>query len=120
MLTLVGPNGAGKSTLLSALSGDRAPDHGTVTIDGQDVGGIRHAELARLRAVLTPENSVSFPFRVSKVVAMGCSHWARSMERRDDVAVVNVALDLRYQEDVMQVAKSMAAEYRANACMACR
>jgi len=159
VLALVGPNGAGKSTLLSVLSGDRAPDNGTVTIDGRDVGGIRHAELARLRSVLTQENSVSFPFRVSEVVAMGRSPWARSAESRDDVAVVNAALaatdvthlgarryttlsggekarvslarvlaqhtpivfldeptaslDLRHQEDVMRVAKTMAAEDRA-------
>jgi iron complex transport system ATP-binding protein len=159
ILALVGPNGAGKSTLLSVLSGDRAPDSGTVTIDGRDVGAIRHSELARLRAVLTQENSVSFPFRVSEVVAMGRSPWARLAESRDDVAVVNAALaatdvahlgdrryttlsggekarvslarvlaqhtpvvfldeptaalDLRHQEDVMQVAKAIAAEDRA-------
>jgi iron complex transport system ATP-binding protein len=159
ILALVGPNGAGKSTLLSVLSGDRTPDSGTVTIDGRDVGAIRHSELARLRAVLTQENSVSFPFRVSEVVAMGRSPWARLVESRDDVAVVNAALaatdvahlgdrryttlsggekarvslarvlaqhtpvvfldeptaalDLRHQEDVMQVAKAMAAEDRA-------
>ncbi|EAR23960.1 ABC-type hemin transport system ATPase component [marine actinobacterium PHSC20C1] len=93
VLTLVGPNGAGKSTLLAVLSGDRKPDSGTVTVDGRDIGGIRHAELARLRAVLTQENSVSFPFRVSEVVAMGRSPWARSIESRDDVAVVNQALE---------------------------
>nr|WP_010204834.1 heme ABC transporter ATP-binding protein [Salinibacterium sp. PAMC 21357] len=159
VLALVGPNGAGKSTLLSVLSGDRKPDSGTVTIDGRDVGGIRHAELAQLRAVLTQENSVSFPFRVSEVVAMGRSPWARAIESRDDVAVVTAALeatdvahlgerryttlsggekarvslarvlaqhtpvvfldeptaalDLRHQEDVMKVARSMAADGRA-------
>ena len=159
VLALVGPNGAGKSTLLSVLSGDRKPDSGTVTIDGRELGSIRHGELARLRAVLTPENSVSFPFRVSEVVAMGRSPWARSLESRDDVAVVNealevtdvahlgdrryttlsggekarvslarvlaqhtpvvfldeptAALDLRHQEDVMRVARSMAEDGRA-------
>jgi len=159
VLALVGPNGAGKSTLLAVLSGDRKPDSGTVTIDGRDVGGIRHGELARLRAVLTQENSVSFPFRVSEVVAMGRSPWAREVESRDDVAVVNealeatdvahlgdrryttlsggekarvslarvlaqhtpvvfldeptAALDLRHQEDVMRVARTMAQDGRA-------
>lgn len=93
VLALVGPNGAGKSTLLSVLSGDRTPDSGTVTIAGRAIGGIRASELARLRAVLTQENSVSFPFRVSEVVAMGRSPWARSIESRDDVAVVNAALE---------------------------
>ena len=93
LLVLVGPNGAGKSTLLGVLSGERRPSRGTVTFDGRELGGIRHAELARLRSVLTQENSVSFPFLVSEVVAMGRSPWARAIEGRDDIAAVTEAMD---------------------------
>lgn len=93
LLVLVGPNGAGKSTLLGALSGERRPSRGTVTIDGRELGGIRHAELARLRSVLTQENTVSFPFLVSEVVAMGRSPWARTVEGNDDIAAVAEAMD---------------------------
>jgi len=93
VLVLVGPNGAGKSTLLAALSGERAPSRGTVTIDGRDLRKLRHGELARLRSVLTQENQVSFPFRVSEVVAMGRAPWARAPEGRDDVTAVAEALD---------------------------
>jgi iron complex transport system ATP-binding protein len=93
VLVLVGPNGAGKSTLLAVLSGERAPSRGTVTLDGRELGGIRHGELARLRSVLTQENTVSFPFRVSEVVAMGRSPWARTVEGRDDIVAVAEALD---------------------------
>ena len=32
VVALVGPNGAGKSTLLSVLSGDRAPQSGTIRV----------------------------------------------------------------------------------------
>lgn len=159
VLALVGPNGAGKSTLLGVLSGERRPSRGTVTIDGREVGGIRHTELARLRSVLTQENAVSFPFLVSEVVAMGRSPWARTAEGRDDVQVVREAmdatdiahlarrrytalsggekarvslarvlaqrtpivlldeptasLDLRHQEDVMRIARGLAAEGRS-------
>ena len=73
VLVLVGPNGAGKSTLLGVLSGERRPSRGTVTLGGRDLAGIRHAELARLRSVLTQDNQVSFPFRVIEIVAMGRS-----------------------------------------------
>jgi iron complex transport system ATP-binding protein len=93
LLVLVGPNGAGKSTLLGALSGERRPTRGSVTIGGRELGGVRHAELARLRSVLTQENSVSFPFLVSEVVAMGRSPWARTAEGRDDIVAVAEAMD---------------------------
>jgi len=93
VLVLVGPNGAGKSTLLGVLSGERRPSRGAVHLDGRDVAGIRPSELARLRSVLTQDNTVSFPFRVSEVVAMGRSPWARTIEGRDDVTAVSEAMD---------------------------
>lgn len=93
VLVLVGPNGAGKSTLLGVLSGERRPARGTVTMNGRELSGIRHSELARVRSVLTQENSVSFPFLVSEVVAMGRSPWARTVEGRDDVTAVRQAMD---------------------------
>ncbi|MBN9239166.1 MAG: heme ABC transporter ATP-binding protein [Leifsonia sp.] len=92
VLVLVGPNGAGKSTLLGVLSGERAPSRGTVTLDGRPLSGIRHQELARLRSVLTQENTVSFPFLVSEVVAMGRSPWARTVQGRDDITVASEAM----------------------------
>jgi len=93
VLVLVGPNGAGKSTLLGVLSGERRPSRGAVHLDGRDVAGIRPSDLARLRSVLTQDNTVSFPFRVSEVVAMGRSPWARTIEGRDDVTAVSEAMD---------------------------
>ena len=93
VLVLVGPNGAGKSTLLDVLSGERRPTSGSVTYGDRDAGGIRAAELARLRSVLTQENTVSFPFRVVEVVAMGRAPWARTIEGRDDITAVTEAMD---------------------------
>ncbi|HWR86392.1 MAG TPA: heme ABC transporter ATP-binding protein [Rhodoglobus sp.] len=101
VLVLVGPNGAGKSTLLGVLSGERRPTRGIVTIDGEPVAGIRHADLARRRSVLTQENAVSFPFLVSEIVAMGRSPWARTEASRDDVAVVRQAME---RADVLHLA----------------
>jgi len=92
VLALVGPNGAGKSTLLGVLSGEHPPTRGSVTLDGRPIARIRSGELARLRSVLTQENTVSFPFLVSEVVAMGRSPWARTEESRDDVDAVSAAL----------------------------
>jgi len=159
VLALVGPNGAGKSTLLSVLSGERTPDAGAVTLGDRALGDHSPLELARLRAVLTQENTLSFPFRVREILEMGRSPWARTdrladddraltqaAERADvshlldrrftelsggerarvslarvlaqDTAIVlldepTAALDLRHQEDVLRVARELAADGRA-------
>ncbi len=45
MLALVGPSGAGKSTLVSLLLRFHDPRSGRVTVDGQDIRGVRLADL---------------------------------------------------------------------------
>jgi iron complex transport system ATP-binding protein len=92
ILALVGPNGAGKSTLLGVLSGDLAPTSGSVRFGERSIAELRPLELARLRAVLTQENTVTFPFRVREVVEMGRSPWARTPLAEDDSAAVSAAL----------------------------
>src|SRR4030095_7133199 len=34
---VIGPNGAGKTTLINQLSGELAPDAGTIRVDGRDI-----------------------------------------------------------------------------------
>ena len=93
LLALVGPNGAGKSTLLSALAGERRPDAGTVSVGERPVTDYEPLELARIRSVLTQDNAVSFPFRVSEVVEMGRSPWARTPAREFDDTAIRDALE---------------------------
>ncbi len=47
ILGLIGPNGSGKSTLFNCILGQQVPDRGQVTVDGQDVTGLRPSELNR-------------------------------------------------------------------------
>lgn len=49
-IAIVGESGSGKSTLLSLLAGLDAPTHGSVRVDGADLGALSEAELARFRA----------------------------------------------------------------------
>lgn len=93
VLALVGPNGAGKSTLLSVLSGERVPTAGRVYLDGRRIRDIESLELARMRAVLTQDNAVSFPFLVGQVVEMGRSPWIRMGDHQQDTAVMADALE---------------------------
>ena len=71
LVMVVGPNGAGKTTLLRALSGERAPSDGRVTLAGRALSQWRALELARARAVLPQNSTLDFPFSVTDVVLMG-------------------------------------------------
>ena len=89
---LIGPNGAGKSTLLAALAGDRAAAAGTVHLGSTPVARQSPKALARLRAVLTQEHTVSFPFPVREIVAMGRHPWVGSTEADHDDRVIDAAM----------------------------
>jgi branched-chain amino acid transport system ATP-binding protein len=47
VLGILGPNGAGKTTLFNIISGDVAPDTGSVLFDGRDVTKLRPHERCR-------------------------------------------------------------------------
>ncbi len=52
---LLGPNGAGKSTTCAVASGMLAATHGTITLAGRDITGLRSHQRARTGVVLAPE-----------------------------------------------------------------
>lgn len=91
---LVGPNGAGKTTLLHALAGLRAPDAGSVLLDGIPLSS--HAARARARRIgLVPQDTFdAFPDTVLEIALAGRHpHAARWRgESREDVAIARAAL----------------------------
>ncbi|WP_029616826.1 heme ABC transporter ATP-binding protein [Pseudorhizobium marinum] len=68
---VIGPNGAGKSTLMKVLSGEMAPDEGSVSYVGTEARLHAPAELAKRRAVLPQAVQLSFPFTALEIVRMG-------------------------------------------------
>jgi ABC-2 type transport system ATP-binding protein len=56
---LLGPNGAGKSTLMSLIAGLRAPEAGTLTLDGAPLTAANAA--ARLGLGLVPQHIALYP-----------------------------------------------------------
>lgn len=70
-VAIVGPNGAGKSTLMRVLSGDHRPDTGEVRLFGDAIRSLSPEKLSKRRAMLSQHVSVTFPFSVAEIVAMG-------------------------------------------------
>jgi sodium transport system ATP-binding protein len=73
---LLGPNGAGKTTTLRILTGLMAPDNGSVTVDGCDVGTDRFAVQSRIGVLpdsrglyprLTPREHIDYFGRLQGV-----------------------------------------------------
>ena len=60
--SIIGRNGAGKSTLIRTLAGLRAPDAGSITLNGKPLSAWPLAELARSRAFLAQSRSDAFGY----------------------------------------------------------
>ncbi len=91
---VIGRNGAGKSTLLRALAGMRAPDGGTVLLDGRPLAQWPLLQLARRRAFLAQSRSDAFAYRVMETVLMARHpyHADRYWEGSDDHLAAEAAL----------------------------
>lgn len=101
-VALVGPNGSGKSTLLGGITGDLEATTGSIEIDNTSITELDNLDLAKLRAVMTQQVSVSFGFAVREVVQMGRSPWRGTEASNNDDAVVNQCLqdmDIVYLAD---------------------
>nr|WP_211659141.1 heme ABC transporter ATP-binding protein [Phytoactinopolyspora halophila] len=94
VLALVGPNGAGKSTLLSVLTADVMAGAGDVELYGRPVASWSPVAAAMRRAVLLQQVTVSFPFTVAEVVAMGRAPWTNTARERDDGEAIAEAMRL--------------------------
>ena len=62
-VAVMGASGSGKSTLLNVLGGLLAPDYGTVTVDGMDLGSMSDASLTVYR-----RDRVGFIFQMFNLV----------------------------------------------------
>jgi branched-chain amino acid transport system ATP-binding protein len=58
---VIGPNGAGKTTLMRVISGILPMQGGTMSIDGQDIGGLPAHRVVERGIAHVPENRRLFP-----------------------------------------------------------
>jgi branched-chain amino acid transport system ATP-binding protein len=65
-IAVLGANGAGKTTLLRTISGLITPSQGSVTFDGQSIGGMAAHRTVGLGLAMVPEGGRLFPFMTVK------------------------------------------------------
>ena len=87
-VAIVGPNGAGKTTLFKTISGQVAPDAGSIHFEGQDLLKLHPRERAHLGIAHVPEGrqvfsnlSVFENLEMGATPARGRKEWARNLER---------------------------------------
>ena len=104
MVVIIGPNGAGKSSLLKLLTGFHSPTHGECLLEGLDLRKWQHNALAKKRAVMKQQSSLSFAFTVEDVVAMGRSPYGAEHKQQaiEEALAQTDCLELR-QRDFRQL-----------------
>jgi len=56
IVSVIGPNGAGKTTLFNVITGLYTPTAGTITLNGQSLGGLRPNRIVRFGVARTFQN----------------------------------------------------------------
>src|SRR5262249_19667631 len=79
--------------LIAALAGERRPQSGRVTLDGDAITALPAALLARRRAVLPQSTALAFDFTVAEVVALGCLPFVGSEQALVDEAALAAACE---------------------------
>ncbi|MCM8536764.1 MAG: heme ABC transporter ATP-binding protein [Lentisphaeraceae bacterium] len=87
VMALLGPNGAGKSTLIKIMSGELAPDFGSIFINDKKLADWNPLNLAKHRAVMPQKSSLSFDFKVLDVVLMGRTPFNQGWDSKNDLEI---------------------------------
>lgn len=106
IVALVGANGAGKTTLLRAVSGLRPLTSGSLTLDGEPLGGVAPHERVKRGLVQVPEGRELFGgLTVAENLEMG--GWSRSAVQRKESLAQVLELFPILAERRQQVAETM-------------
>jgi iron complex transport system ATP-binding protein len=84
---VIGPNASGKTTLIRLLSRVLEPARGAILLDGENLGRLSRASVARRLAVVPQNVPAGFPYTVEELVLMGRFPHAphRFFENTEDV-----------------------------------
>lgn len=107
VVSIIGANGAGKSTLLKTIVGLTRQSKGTVTLDGQDISGLKPHERLDRGIVLCPEGRKLFPdLTVNENIRVGAYRMRDKKEFRERLEFLH-GIFPRVAERGNQIASSL-------------
>ena len=82
---IIGPNGAGKSTLLKAIFGLVNVREGTITLNGEDITGLKANKLVSKGVAFVPQTNNVFPsLTIEENLEMGVFQMPKRFQERFD------------------------------------
>ncbi|MDD5560395.1 ABC transporter ATP-binding protein [Candidatus Methylomirabilis sp.] len=93
-VAILGPNGAGKSTLLKLMLGLLHPGEGEISFEGNALGRMSRAELARAIAMVPQELLLPYALTAREVVLLGRTPYLHRYHSptREDLEAVQTAM----------------------------
>jgi iron complex transport system ATP-binding protein len=93
LLAILGANGAGKSTLMKLLCKEIMPSSGEIIFRGKNLQYYKLPELAKVRAVLSQQNTISISFLVNELVMMGRYPHFDQHPKAEDIEIVRLVME---------------------------
>ncbi|MDH5880983.1 ABC transporter ATP-binding protein [Vibrio cyclitrophicus] len=95
LTVVLGHNGSGKSTLVNLLSGQIAPDYGTVQLEGASLSSLKSKDLAKKIAYLPQKLPASAGLTVKELVRLGRFPWRGALGRwnSEDKSIIQRAME---------------------------
>src|SRR5690606_23125739 len=93
LLAVIGANGAGKSTLLRLLCKEIQSNSGEILIRNKPIEKYKLDALAKFRAVLAQNNTISVSFRVQELIMMGRYPHFENHPSEEDVRIVKAVME---------------------------
>ena len=88
LIGIIGPNGAGKSTLLKAIFGQVKIREGHITLNGDDITGLKANKLVERGVGMVPQNNNVFPsLTIEENIQMGVFQQPKNYAERLDFVV---------------------------------
>jgi branched-chain amino acid transport system ATP-binding protein len=85
LIGIIGPNGAGKSTMLKAIFGQVKVRSGSVTLNGEDITGLRANKLVAKGVGMVPQTNNVFPsLTIAENLQMGAYQQPKIYQERVD------------------------------------